>query len=194
MIPDEREAPDGEKPQGPRVERTQSPSKVKRSLTKNDNGSKSVENNVLQTEPAVDGGFDELVSLREKQKLGLRRRGSFQLERRSSILTPRGGTPNMIFALMGDKDSSDHELSDGVDDSEDETDTKGETSTQENLTSDDNKPKVQVHDVDEQQTSFFEQIDEFEIRDADIKDINVIPKNRLISSALDGLVSINNAR
>ena len=85
------------------------------------------------------------------------------------------------MALMGDKDVSDEEISDGVDSLSNDSEEKDENTTNEGnqtTVSEDNH-KMGVSTVASQRDCF-DDLDQFEIKDDDIKDIGVISKNSLI--------------
>jgi len=97
----------------------------------------------------------------------------------------------MLLALVVTGEMSD-ELSDGVESMSNESTSKGDTGNEENqaTVSEDNIGGTDAF----AQRSFYDDLDLFEIRDDDIKDIGIVSKNKLIQGALEGFISIKRAR
>ena len=95
------------------------------------------------------------------------------------------------MSLIGDKEMSDPEslsLSDGEEDTTSKESEPGAISTGSDT-------QQTCNDSDQTPTpNFFEDIDNFEVGDADIGDIGVISTNNVIQGALEGFFSIKKSR
>ena len=109
-----------------------------------------------------------------------------------------------FFALTGDKGISDDEEFQSCDLSsmssgDDELEKQQNETTNSDSIIDPEKEKNLLSEKKEnlaevQQNSFFEDIDQFEIKDSELEELDFVSKKKIIKSALDGLISIKKAR
>ena len=107
-----------------------------------------------------------------------------------------------FFALTGDKGISDDEEFESCDlssiSSGDELEKRhNETTNSDSIIEADTEKRLsekREHPAEVQQNSFFEDIDQFEIKDSELEELDFVSKKKIIKSALDGLISIKRAR